>query len=108
MPAIQDCVRDVWILKGNVVLIEYNYFGELDGGYQFFGRYSAFEELLAALERFLGVPMSEWANINRDDEYPERLESWARDGCTSLSEAVNCGGLTPGGAVYVLRTSDVG
>lgn len=68
------CVRDTVIMDHNKIKIEINNYGYEDGGIDYYFQYSDLDAIIKSLEAFLGKPISEWINVNKDGYYPDLIK----------------------------------
>ncbi len=64
-------VRTITIYNGNCVTVEFNAHGYEEGGAVFTATFGSLDEVIRALEQYLGRPVAEWVNFSRGGEYPE-------------------------------------
>lgn len=63
-------VRDITIMKGNVIKVDFNIHGYDEGGLNIKVHYDNFDKLLSALQEYLGTTINNWKNINQSGYYP--------------------------------------
>ena len=63
-------VREIVIMKGFLVRLEFNVYDYDCGGLTFYFKYSDYEALILSLEHYLDKKIENWININKTGFYP--------------------------------------
>lgn len=94
-PYFPSHVIEVTILRGLRVTVEYNAYGQEDGGPRYVADYCSVDALIDDVERFLNRGISQWENHTATGRYPEEPEGWT--GLSSLEEDESFVGLVASG-----------
>jgi len=63
-------VRETTIMSGNIVRVEFNNYGYDEGGLTIKVYYKDLDELLTAIQEFIGAKIEDWENYNVTGGYP--------------------------------------
>jgi len=63
-------VREIIIMRGFLVRIEFNVYDHDCGGLSFYFKYSDYETLVLSLEHYLDKKIENWTNISKTGFYP--------------------------------------
>lgn len=77
MDRFPSFVREVTILKGLFVMVEFNVYGQDEGGPRYEAAYSSLDEIVSDLTAYLGKGISCWENFRASGRYPDPPASWS-------------------------------
>ena len=66
-----NTVRDIYILQGNRLRLEFICYGNEDGGLTYYLHYTNLDDLVASLEAYLETNISDWVNCTQTGNYYE-------------------------------------
>jgi len=74
IPEYHRYVRDIAVVKENIVAIEFNNYGYDEGGLTFYIKFRDIDELIANIQTYLSCNIDLWENINKTGYYPEPIQ----------------------------------